>query len=76
MNYAFDPAKLREARQLASIGQAELARKIAGARDWRWMKDTMNSWERGRQVPSAANVRAMAEALGVEPAALLSAKGE
>lgn len=76
MNYAFDPAKLRAARQLASIGQAELARKIAGDRDPRWMKDTMNSWERGRQVPSAENVRLMAEALGVKPAELMSAKGE
>jgi transcriptional regulator with XRE-family HTH domain len=74
MEIAFDPKKLREARQLASVSQIELARAIAGDRDVRWLKDTVNSWERGRQVPSHSNVRAMAAALGVEPSALLSAK--
>ena len=74
MDLVFDPAKLRAARQRASLSQIELAKEIAGARDPRWLKDSLNSWERGRQVPSPANVRSLAEALDIAPGELLSEK--
>lgn len=56
--------RLREVRERAPLTQGELADK-AGVR-----RQTVNSLEQGHTEPHPRTIRALAKALGVEPAAL------
>ena len=61
----FSPDALREFRKAADLSQRQLA-------DILWCRlMTVSDWERGLSVPQPANLRALAQALGVEIADLL-----
>jgi len=56
----FSPDALREFRRAADLTQRELA-------DLLWCRlMTVSDWERGLSAPQPANLRALAQALGVE----------
>ena len=61
----FSPDALREYRKAAGLTQKQLA-------DILWCRrPTVTDWEKGYTVPQPANLRALAEALGVRVADLL-----
>jgi transcriptional regulator with XRE-family HTH domain len=61
--------RLRELRRRAGLTQGELAARAGCGRA------SVSRWELGTEVPRPAHVRALAGALGVEPAALGQAPG-
>jgi transcriptional regulator with XRE-family HTH domain len=60
------PARLKELRERAGLTQAELAAAVGTS------QGNLSDWESGRREPNLSSLRALAAALKVKPARLIS----
>ena len=68
MEYRFSPDRAKQARELQGLTQFALAEAVDVD------PSSIRHWEKGRRVPSADHLFALAAALGVPPEGLMARK--